>query len=63
MGFEPVFIGLKWIEMLESTAHKLKSRTSVRFLCASLTFGSGISLQDLGMRENMDFGPHFVTIF
>ena len=38
----------------EGTAPKLKGRSSARFLCANLTFGARFSLQDFGMRENMD---------
>ena len=38
----------------EGTAPKLKGRSSARFLYANLTSGSRFSLQDLGMRENMD---------
>ena len=38
----------------EGTASKLKGRSGARFLYANLKFGSRFSLQDLGMRENMD---------
>ena len=38
----------------EGTAPKLQGRSGARFLYASLTSGSRISLQYLGMRENMD---------
>ena len=38
----------------EGTTPKLKGRSGARFLYANLTFGSRFSLQDLGMRENMD---------
>ena len=38
----------------EGTAPRFKGRSGAWFLYASLTFGSRFSLQDLGMRENMD---------
>ena len=38
----------------EVTAPRIKGRSGARILYANLTFGSRFSLQDLGMRENMD---------